>query len=49
MLGRSNVAASFLQAVGIDHLEEYHTSDGRPVFIVRNGRPIRKFFGKMQP
>jgi hypothetical protein len=34
-------AASYYQAIGIDHLKEYHTPDGRPVYLVRDGNPIR--------
>jgi hypothetical protein len=40
-----DVAASFYRAMGIDHHTEYHTSDGRPVLLVRNGRPIRELIG----
>ena len=37
-----DVAATFYQALGIDPSKEYHTSTGRPVMIVRNGKPIRE-------
>jgi uncharacterized protein (DUF1501 family) len=36
-----DVSASFYHALGIDHLKEYHTPDGRPVYLVREGKPIR--------
>jgi hypothetical protein len=36
-----DAAASFYRALGIDHLQEYHTPDGRPVYLVRDGKPIR--------
>lgn len=39
-----DVAASFYYALGIDHTTEYHTSTGRPVMIVRDGRVIRELF-----
>ncbi|MBC8243027.1 MAG: DUF1501 domain-containing protein [Verrucomicrobia bacterium] len=35
-----DVAATFYHALGIDHTKEYHTLTGRPVMIVRHGRPI---------
>jgi uncharacterized protein (DUF1501 family) len=35
-----DAAASFYRALGIDHRQEYHTPDGRPVMIVANGTPI---------
>ena len=35
-----DAAASFFHAIGIDHHAEYHTPDGRPVMIVKNGHPI---------
>jgi hypothetical protein len=31
--------------MGIDHHKEYHTPDGRPIYIVRNGRVIRELVG----
>ena len=37
-----DVAATFYQSLGIDHEKEYHTNTGRPVMIVRNGKPIKK-------
>lgn len=40
-----DAAASFYRAIGIDHLKEYHTPDGRPVMIVANGQPIEKLWG----
>jgi hypothetical protein len=36
-----DAAASFYRALGIDHLKEYRTPDGRPVYLVREGKPIR--------
>ena len=39
-----DVAASFYHTLGIDVTKEYHTPSGRPVMIVRNGRPIRQLF-----
>lgn len=39
-----DVAASFYHALGIDHHKEYHTSTGRPVMIVRDGRVIPELF-----
>jgi hypothetical protein len=35
-----DVAASFYQSLGIDTTKEYHTPSGRPVMIVRHGRPL---------
>lgn len=35
-----DVAATFLNLMGIHHHTEYHTPDGRPIYVVRNGRPI---------
>ena len=40
-----DVAATFYTALGIDPTKEYQTSTGRPVMIVRNGKPIRELFG----
>ncbi len=40
-----DVAASFYHALGIDHHTEYHTSTGRPIMIVRQGRVIPELFG----
>jgi uncharacterized protein (DUF1501 family) len=39
-----DVAASFYHAMGIDHTYEYHTSTGRPVMIVRDGKLIPGLF-----
>lgn len=39
-----DVAATFYQAMGIDHLKEYHTATGRPIMIVRDGTPIQQAF-----
>ncbi|MBM4075890.1 MAG: DUF1501 domain-containing protein, partial [Planctomycetes bacterium] len=39
------VAASFYHSLGIDSRKEYHTSIGRPVMIVRDGRIIPELFG----
>jgi hypothetical protein len=35
-----DVAATFYRALGIDPAKEYHTPSGRPVMIVREGKPI---------
>jgi hypothetical protein len=40
-----DVAASFYHALGIDVRKEYRTSTGRPIAIVRNGKPIDALFG----
>lgn len=39
-----NVAASFYHNLGIDPKKEYHTSTGRPVMIVRDGKVIPELF-----
>lgn len=39
-----DVAASFYHNLGIDHTQEYHTTTGRPVMIVRDGTVIRSLF-----
>jgi uncharacterized protein (DUF1501 family) len=39
-----DVAASLYRCLGIDPTKEYHTSTGRPVMIVRDGRPIDGLF-----
>lgn len=40
-----DAAATFYHAIGIDNHKEYHTPDGRPVAIVRDGKPIRALWG----
>jgi hypothetical protein len=40
-----DVAASFYHALGINSTKEYHTNNGRPVMIVRDGKVIRQLFG----
>ncbi|MBT4863622.1 MAG: DUF1501 domain-containing protein [Planctomycetaceae bacterium] len=40
-----DAAASFYRALGIDHLKEYHTADGRPAMIVGKGTPIEQLWG----
>jgi hypothetical protein len=35
-----DVAASFYKSLGIDNAKEYHTPSGRPVMIVRHGKPL---------
>ena len=35
-----DAAATFYHAIGIDNHKEYYTPDGRPVAIVRDGKPI---------
>ena len=39
-----DVAASLYRCLGIDPTKEYRTSTGRPVMIVRDGRPIDGLF-----
>jgi uncharacterized protein (DUF1501 family) len=39
-----DVAATVLRAMEIDPRKEYHTSTGRPIQIVREGRPIDRLF-----
>ncbi len=39
-----DIAASFYATLGISHKREYKTPSGRPVMIVRNGKPIRQLF-----
>lgn len=39
-----DVAASFYHALGIDHKQEYYTTTGRPVMIVRDGHVIPELF-----
>jgi uncharacterized protein (DUF1501 family) len=39
-----DVAATFYQAMGIDHTKEYHSATGRPVMLVRNGSPLKQAF-----
>ncbi len=39
-----DVAASFYHALGIDCRKEYRTNSGRPIAIVRNGKPIPELF-----
>ena len=39
-----DVAASFYSALGIDHTREYNTPTGRPVMLVRNGKPLPELF-----
>lgn len=41
----NDVAATFYHALGIDPTKEYHTSTGRPIMIVRDGKVIRSLFG----
>ena len=40
-----DIAASFYTALGIDTAKEYKTPTGRPVAIVRYGKPIDALFG----
>jgi len=37
-----DLAATFYQSLGIDPHKEYRTPTGRPVMIVRNGKPIKE-------
>jgi hypothetical protein len=39
-----DVAASFYHSLGIDYTKEYHTTSGRPVMIVREGKVIPELF-----
>jgi hypothetical protein len=39
-----DVAASFYHALDIDPHKEYYTPTGRPVHIVRDGKPIKELF-----
>ena len=39
-----DAAASFYRNLGIDHTKEYHTTSGRPITIVRDGRIIPGLF-----
>jgi hypothetical protein len=39
-----DVAASLYRCLGIDPRKEYRTATGRPVMIVRDGRPIEGLF-----
>ena len=39
-----DAAATFYRNLGVDHTREYHTSSGRPITIVRDGRVIDQLF-----
>ncbi|MBC8242927.1 MAG: DUF1501 domain-containing protein [Verrucomicrobia bacterium] len=39
-----DLAASFFQNIGIDPQQEFHTNVGRPVTLVRDGKPITQLF-----
>src|SRR5688572_5723832 len=39
-----DVAASFYKSLGIDTNKEYYTPSGRPVMIVRHGRPLTQLW-----
>jgi len=39
-----DAAASFFYNLGIDHTQEYHTTSGRPITVVRDGSVIRQLF-----
>ena len=39
-----DLAASFFQNIGIDPRTEYDANVGRPITLIRNGRPIRELF-----
>jgi hypothetical protein len=39
-----DVAASFYKTLGIDVSKEYHTPSGRPVMIVRHGKPLTQLW-----
>ncbi|MCA9247409.1 MAG: DUF1501 domain-containing protein [Planctomycetales bacterium] len=40
-----DVAASFYHNLGIDPTTEYHSTTGRPITLVRNGKVIKGLFG----
>lgn len=40
-----DVAASFYHSLGIDYQQEYKTTSGRPVMVVRGGKLIEPLFG----
>jgi uncharacterized protein (DUF1501 family) len=40
-----DIAASFYHSLGIDSQKEYQTPSGRPVRIVREGKPLKEIFG----
>jgi hypothetical protein len=40
-----DVAATFYKSLGIDSRKEYYTPSGRPVMIVRHGKPISELVG----
>ena len=40
-----DVAATFYQSLGIDPHKEYRTPSGRPVMIVRDGKPMKDVLG----
>ena len=42
LISPDDVAATFYHTLGIDHTKEFHTPSGRPVMIVRNGKPIQE-------
>jgi len=39
-----DLAASFFQNIGIDPQTEFHANVGRPVTLVRDGKPISQLF-----
>lgn len=39
-----DVAASFYRNIGIDPHKEYHIDTGRPIQLIRNGKPIDRLF-----
>lgn len=39
-----DIAASFYRNIGIDPQKEYHIDTGRPIHLIRNGKPIDKLF-----
>jgi hypothetical protein len=40
-----DIAATFYQTLGIDPQKEFKTPTGRPVMIVRNGKPLKEILG----
>ncbi|HRJ09009.1 MAG TPA: DUF1501 domain-containing protein [Prosthecobacter sp.] len=39
-----DIAASFYRNIGIDPHREYHIDTGRPIQLIRNGKPIEQIF-----
>jgi hypothetical protein len=41
----ADLAATIFTLLGIDPQQMLHTSDGRPIHIIRDGKPIRQLLG----